>query len=243
MGEELSGKTVVIFIACGVLTLLLLFIFAKRQIARFTVKSRRGPHIAIGYDAPKSWHREIQTRMDRVVDVQYEPLVLSKTDETMYSDQQTNNLHSHYYRMKAVDSLSLLEKEIRERQPTLKRHARENLRKFLLSLLCGPLQGASSRLVHQFCDTYDHARHDSRDFGAEEYKLFLDLLMQLIQCVRKSTISRASSARSSPRMLPLARGTNPSNKALPNGRQVILLHRPSNKLDLEVGESSNETEL
>lgn len=53
MTEELSGVTIVIFIAVGVLTILLLFIFGKRQIMRFALRSRRGPHIPIGHDAQK----------------------------------------------------------------------------------------------------------------------------------------------------------------------------------------------
>lgn len=53
MVEELSGATVVIIIAGGVLTLMLLFIFAKRQIMRFALRSRRGPHVPIGHGAIK----------------------------------------------------------------------------------------------------------------------------------------------------------------------------------------------
>ena len=50
---EFSGATIVIFIALGALVLVLLFIFAKRQIMRFTLRSRRGPHVPIGHSAPK----------------------------------------------------------------------------------------------------------------------------------------------------------------------------------------------
>lgn len=53
MSEQLSGVNAVIIIAAGVLTFLILFIFAKRQIMRFTLKSRRGPHVPIGHDAKK----------------------------------------------------------------------------------------------------------------------------------------------------------------------------------------------
>jgi len=53
MTQELSGVTIVIFIAAGVLTILLLFIFAKRQITRVALRSRRGPHVPIGHDAKK----------------------------------------------------------------------------------------------------------------------------------------------------------------------------------------------
>lgn len=53
MPQELSGVTVVIIIALGVLLFILLFIFAKRQIMRFALRSRRGPHVPIGHDAKK----------------------------------------------------------------------------------------------------------------------------------------------------------------------------------------------
>jgi len=53
MAQQLSGVTVVIFIAGGILTFILLFIFAKRQIMRFALRSRRGPHVPIGHDGKK----------------------------------------------------------------------------------------------------------------------------------------------------------------------------------------------
>lgn len=53
MAQQLSTVTVVIIITGGVLTFLLLFIFAKRQIMRFTLRSHRGPHTPLGYDANK----------------------------------------------------------------------------------------------------------------------------------------------------------------------------------------------
>lgn len=53
MTKELSGLTVVIIVAGGILTLILLFIFVKRQIVRFALRSRRGPHVPVGHDAKK----------------------------------------------------------------------------------------------------------------------------------------------------------------------------------------------
>jgi len=46
--EQLSGVAVVIIIAVGVQTIIMLFIFAKRQIMRFTLRARRGPHMSVG---------------------------------------------------------------------------------------------------------------------------------------------------------------------------------------------------
>lgn len=37
----------------------LLFIFVKRQIMHFAMKSRRGPHVPVGHNAPKDLKEEI----------------------------------------------------------------------------------------------------------------------------------------------------------------------------------------
>ncbi len=46
--EQLSGITVVIIIAVGVQGCVMLFLFAKRQIMRFALRNRRGPHTSLG---------------------------------------------------------------------------------------------------------------------------------------------------------------------------------------------------
>lgn len=51
--EQLSGVMIIIIIGGGVLTFVTLFVFAKRQIMRFTLRSRRGPHVPVGNDAKK----------------------------------------------------------------------------------------------------------------------------------------------------------------------------------------------
>uniref|UniRef100_A0A8C7FBX3 Chromosome 1 open reading frame 43 n=1 Tax=Oncorhynchus kisutch TaxID=8019 RepID=A0A8C7FBX3_ONCKI len=43
-----------IFLFSVYLVFVLLFIFVKRQIMRFAMKSRRGPHVPLGHNAPKS---------------------------------------------------------------------------------------------------------------------------------------------------------------------------------------------
>ncbi|PRD24521.1 UNVERIFIED_CONTAM: hypothetical protein NCL1_43513 [Trichonephila clavipes] len=70
MADPLSGIAIIICIAFGVLlslscryewcistkdycTFVLLFIFANRQIKRFSLKSKSGPHIPVAQDAPK----------------------------------------------------------------------------------------------------------------------------------------------------------------------------------------------
>ena len=47
--QQLSGTIVVIIIAVGFQACIILFIFAKRQIQRFALRNRRGPHMSIGH--------------------------------------------------------------------------------------------------------------------------------------------------------------------------------------------------
>jgi hypothetical protein len=47
--QQLSGTIVVIIIAVGVQACIILFIFAKRQIQRFALRNRRGPHMSVGH--------------------------------------------------------------------------------------------------------------------------------------------------------------------------------------------------
>lgn len=44
---------IVLIIGGGVLGVTMCFIFAKRQIVRFTLRQRRGPHVAVGHDTKK----------------------------------------------------------------------------------------------------------------------------------------------------------------------------------------------
>lgn len=219
--------TIVIFIAAGVLTILLLFIFAKRQIMRFALRSRRGPHIPIGHDAKKvrftiryvilrlshcitnplllehaenvfqSLKKEIERRIEVIPRIQYEPQLIS---DPRYILTPGGQAPPHYYRLKAVDDVKTLgklplryyyvelcftsclftEAEITRYDNFLKRHASENLRAYLLTTLATPLNGSGQRLIHQFCDLYEHARHDPTEFGDEEYQVYTRLFLKLM---------------------------------------------------------------
>lgn len=88
-------------------------------------------------------------------------------------------LPPYYYRQRTVEDVKLLENEISKQDLT--RHPRDSLRSFLLTTLTnGPANGPSQRLIHQFCDTYEHARYDPSEFGDEEYQAYYRLLLKLI---------------------------------------------------------------
>ncbi|XP_017763888.1 PREDICTED: uncharacterized protein C1orf43 homolog [Eufriesea mexicana] len=200
MTEELSGVTIVIFIAVGVLTILLLFIFAKRQIMRFALRSRRGPHIPIGHDARKSLKKEIERRIEVIPRIQYEPQLIS--DPRLILTSRGPGVPPHYYRLKAVDDIKTLETEITKYDNCLKRHPSENLRVYLLAILATPLNGSGQRLIHQFCDLYEHARHDPTEFGDEEYQVYTRLFLKLMDAARLLK-SYPSSRKSSPSRTPI----------------------------------------
>lgn len=179
--EQLSGVMIIIIIGGGVLTFVMLFIFAKRQIMRFTLRSRRGPHVPVGTDAKKALRREIERRLDCIQKIAQEPKLLwTDTDKYIVQPQQEEDLPPYYYRMRAVDDVKLLESEI-ARGDGSTRHAHESLRAFLLTTLSVTLNGTGQRIIHQFCDTYEHARHDPNEFGKSEYEAYHHLLLKLIE--------------------------------------------------------------
>ncbi|KAI5722538.1 hypothetical protein M8J76_009887 [Diaphorina citri] len=203
--EKLSGATVVIFIAGGVLTFIILFIFAKNQIMRFALRSRRGPHVPIGHDAKKSYRREIERRIECIPRILCEPRLLPETD-SKYILPPGSNLPPYYYRMKTVDDVNILEKEVARHDPLLIRHPSVSVRSFLINTLATPVNGVGQRMVHQFCDLYEHARYDPNDFGDEEYQMYSKLLLKLMDAA-KLLKPYATSRKSSPSRTPIKKQT------------------------------------
>ncbi|XP_068603062.1 protein C1orf43-like isoform X1 [Brachionichthys hirsutus] len=106
MGESypLSGVNVVLVMAYGSLVFVLLFIFVKRQIMRFAMRSRRGPHAPIGHNAPKGLKEEIDSRLSRVQEICFEPRLLSEEDDRLEQGSQIS-CFNYLYRMKALDAI------------------------------------------------------------------------------------------------------------------------------------------
>ncbi|XP_055636328.1 protein C1orf43 homolog isoform X2 [Toxorhynchites rutilus septentrionalis] len=201
--EELSGVMIVLIIGGGVLAVTICFIVAKRQIVRFTLRQRRGPHVAVGHDAKKSIKKEIERRIDCIQKIYYEPKLLwdDKKDGDKYILQPDSTLPPYYYRMKAMDDIQDLEREITKHDGST-RHPRDSLRAFLLITLAAPLNGSGQRLIHQFCDMYEHARHDPNEFGEDEYQAYQRLLKKLTDAA-KMLKSFTNSRKSSPNRTPV----------------------------------------
>lgn len=190
MTTQLSGVAIIIFIAIGFTTFVLLFIFGKRQIMRFALKSRRGPHFPIASDAPKYLRKEIERRLDAVKDIRWDPLLLHE------EVPQGSDVLPHVYRMKAVDSLKILEEEIvRVTDESRKRPAGQDVRFYLQRLArdSGPLDGCDPRILNSFIDSYQHARHDPQPYAVNEYKdhvTYLNHLKDVVQSKSRTTDER-----------------------------------------------------
>jgi hypothetical protein len=71
-----------------------------------------------------------------------------------------------------------------EKELCIVRHPSESVRSVLVSTLCGPsepLSGPAQKVVHQFCDLYEHARHGAADFGEIEYQAYTCLYKKLME--------------------------------------------------------------
>ncbi|CAH0724160.1 unnamed protein product, partial [Brenthis ino] len=192
MQDFTSILNIIFIISGGVLTFVILFIFAKRQITRFALRSRRGPHVTIGTDAKKCLKKEIERRIEAVPRIVYEPrLLCAEPSHYILEPQQP-----YHYRFRAVDDVKTLEDEIARQDPGLKRHPKESLRAFLLSSLAAPLDGLGQKLVHQFCDAYESARHHPAEFSEDEYRAYSRLLLKLLDAAR--LLKSVSCARASP---------------------------------------------
>eukprot|EP00063_Salmo_salar_P064673 XP_014039508.1 PREDICTED: uncharacterized protein C1orf43 homolog [Salmo salar] len=99
--SPLSSVNVVLVMAYGSLVFVLLFIFVKRQIMRFAMKSRRGPHVPLGHNAPKELRQEIDSRLSKVQEIRFEPRLLSEQDDRLLS----GGCYDYLYRMRALDAI------------------------------------------------------------------------------------------------------------------------------------------
>ncbi|XP_060598345.1 protein C1orf43 homolog, partial [Ruditapes philippinarum] len=170
--NTLSVVSVIWIIAAGFLIFVLLFLFAKRQIMRFTLKSRRGPYVSIGSNVPKSLRQEIFRRLDRVPEIKHEPKLLNPTME-QYAKSGPNHF---YYRMKAMDAFSVFDETLRREVSAACRHPNQTMRDYLTTIYPEYLSMAPTELVTQFIDLYEHARHKPEVFEESHYIKYSQML-------------------------------------------------------------------
>ncbi|XP_027987306.1 protein C1orf43 homolog isoform X1 [Eptesicus fuscus] len=227
----LSGVNVVLVMAYGSLVFVLLFIFVKRQIMRFAMKSRRGPHVPVGHNAPKDLKEEIDIRLSRVQDIKYEPQLLADDDARLLQlDTQGNqsvwhplgeyfSCYNYLYRMKALDAIRASEIPFHAEG----RHPRslmgKNFRSYLLDLrnTSTPFKGVRKALIDTLLDGYETARYGTGVFGQREYLRYQEALSEL------ATVVKARSGSSQRQHQSAAKDLTQSPEVSPTTIQVTYL--------------------
>ncbi|XP_035667659.1 protein C1orf43 homolog [Branchiostoma floridae] len=195
---QLTGVHVLLVITFGIMAFFLLFLFAKRQIMRFALRSHRGPHVLVGSASPGSMKEEIERRLDRIAGIKYEPRLLCAVEPGMLAEPTDGTVEGDYnyiYRMKAVDAAALLDAQLQELDPELRRPAGKSFRQHLTELREGPgapLKSAKLSLCNSFADSYEHARHGQKPFGEAEYRKYVATLNELLTCIKNKIYRKKS---------------------------------------------------
>ncbi|KAG8431077.1 hypothetical protein GDO86_019457 [Hymenochirus boettgeri] len=159
----LSGVNVVLVMAYGSLVFVLLFIFVKRQIMRFAMKSRRGPHVPVGHNAPKDLKDEIDIRLSKVQDITFEPQLLVNGDARMLQLDKPGQegCYNYLYRMKTLDAIKDTDIPFQDFGKHHKSLVGKNFRTFLLDLRNSgsPYKGIRKSLLDSLLEGYDSARY------------------------------------------------------------------------------------
>uniref|UniRef100_A0A8C7EGN9 Uncharacterized protein n=1 Tax=Nothoprocta perdicaria TaxID=30464 RepID=A0A8C7EGN9_NOTPE len=147
-----------------VLVFVLLFIFVKRQIMRFAMKSRRGPHVPVGQHAPKDLKEEIDTRLSRVQDIRYEPRLLAEDDSRLLQLETPGSQIPFHAEGRYPKSL-----------------IGKNFCAYLLELRNSStsFKGIRKALIDTLLDGYESARYGTGVFGQPEYLKYQEALKEL----------------------------------------------------------------
>ncbi|KAM4664589.1 protein C1orf43 homolog [Discoglossus pictus] len=179
----LSGVNVVLVMAYGSLVFVLLFIFVKRQIMRFAMKSRRGPHVPVGHNAPKDLREEIDSRLSKVQGIKFEPQLLAEGDDRLLQLErpEQEGTCNYLYRMKTLDALKDSDIPFQDTGKHPRSLISKNFRSYLQELRnsSSPFKGIRKSLLDSLLDGYDFARYGTGVYGKGEHQKFMEALGEL----------------------------------------------------------------
>uniref|UniRef100_A0A8C6LQ57 Chromosome 1 open reading frame 43 n=1 Tax=Nothobranchius furzeri TaxID=105023 RepID=A0A8C6LQ57_NOTFU len=169
--SPLSGVNVVLVMAYGSLVFVLLFIFVKRQIMRFAMRSRRGPHAPIGHNAPKV---KVNFRTARF-------LIL-----VTFSLLFITGCYNYLYRMKALDAIRDSGIPLQEISVSPTAFTGRSFRIWLVELRNSHslIKSSRSALIDRLLEGYDSARHGTGVFGEAEFLEYQQALNELAEVVK-----------------------------------------------------------
>ncbi|XP_015236031.1 PREDICTED: uncharacterized protein C1orf43 homolog [Cyprinodon variegatus] len=182
---SLSKVNVVLVMTYGSLVFVLLFIFVKRQIMRIAIKSRRGPHVPIGHNAPKELKQLIEAKLCQVQKIHFEPRLLSPADDRLTQRQQSGS-DDYLYRMKALDAVRDTDLPFRELGGASTAVTGKRFRTWLLQLRNShsELRDKQNSPIDRVLDGYNRARHGAEAFGEAEFIKYQEALTELAAIVK-----------------------------------------------------------
>ncbi|XP_031155149.1 protein C1orf43 homolog isoform X1 [Sander lucioperca] len=198
----LSSVNVVLVMAFGSLVFVLLFIFVKRQIMRFAMKSRRGPHVPLGHNAPKELRQVIEAKLCQVQKIHFEPRLLSPDDDRLkhkeHSGQRETQTHTPVLKLSTLLQYHLhflsTDLPFRELGGTSTAVTGKRLRTWLLHLRNSHcvFRDSLSSLIDKVLDGYSKARHGAEAFGEAEFLKYQEALTELASVVKSHSSSTPS---------------------------------------------------
>ncbi|CAL8290719.1 unnamed protein product [Merluccius merluccius] len=183
--SPLSSVNVVLVMAYGSLVFVLLFILVKRQVMRFAMKTRRGPHVPLGHNAPKDMRQKIDAKLNKVQKIQFEPRLISPDDERLQYRGQSG-CYDYIYRMRALDAIRDTDFPFHELGGTSTAVTGKRFRTWLLELrnshsfFCN----TNRPLIDTVLEGYNCARHGPEEFGEAEYLKYREALTELASVVK-----------------------------------------------------------
>ncbi|KAF6723481.1 uncharacterized protein FQA47_005174 [Oryzias melastigma] len=183
--SPLSGVNVVLVMAYGSLVFVLLFIFVKRQIMRFAMRSRRGPHAPIGHNAPKGLREKIDFSLSKVQEIRFEPRLLSEADDRLVPRSHIS-CYNYLFRMKALDAIRDSGIPLQDISRTPSGFTGRTFRNWLLELRNSHslIKSSRSALIDRLLEGYDDARHGTGVFGEAEFLEYQQALNELAEVVK-----------------------------------------------------------
>ncbi|KAM7420822.1 hypothetical protein PAMA_015168 [Pampus argenteus] len=181
-----SSVNVVLVMAYGSLVFVLLFIFMKRQIMRFAMKSRRGPHAPLGHNAPKELRQEIEAKLCHVQKIHFEPRLLTPDDDRLNHREQSGGC-DYLYRMRALDAVrDTVDLPFRDLGGTSTAVTGKRFRTWLLQLRNSHclFRDSKSTIIDTVLDGYNRARHSAEAFGEAEFLKYQEALTELASVVK-----------------------------------------------------------
>lgn len=204
----LSGVNVVLFMAYGSLVFVLLFIFVKRQIMRFAMKSRRGPHVPIGHNAPKDLKEEIDVRLSKVQEVKYEPQLLAEDDSRLRELEERGHegCYNYLYRMRTLDAIRASELPFLDAGKHPRSLIGKNFRSYLVELRNSstPFKGVRKSLIDTLLDGYEAARYGTGVFGKKEFTKYQEALQELVAIIKARGLGNQRQHQSAAKDLTMA---------------------------------------